>query len=166
MQEEIAVKNCNTPTCSIFILLFVVTSITLTACAVYGPNTERKSALDMLSERNYQRTGSVLGVQIIKSKKRNTVIAGAVYIDDLVPLKFEKLRLINENGETVSETTTLPNGDFEFKDYIVNGKYVIKIVSEEYWGKREIKVDDYQLQDIRIKAEPNLHGGADSMPKR
>jgi hypothetical protein len=136
-------------------LLVVVTSVFLSSCVIYGPDAERKSALDLLSEKNYQETASVLGVSIIKSKKRNTVIKGAVYIDDIIPLKFKKLRLLNSRGETVSETTTSYNGVFEFKDYIINGKYLIEIDSAKYCGETKIKVADYQLNNIIIKARPS-----------
>jgi hypothetical protein len=135
-------------------LLFVVmTSVLLSSCFIYGPDTEQKSTLDLLSEKNYQETASVLGVSTIKSKKRNTTIESTVYVDDIIPLKFEKIRLLNSKKETVSETTTSYNGDFKFKDYIINGKYVIEIDSTKYCGEIKIKVDDYRLENIIIKAK-------------
>lgn len=136
-------------------LLMAATSIFVTACAVYGPNAESKSPIDILSEKNYNQTGSVLGVSILKSKKRNTVIEGIAYASEIKPLKFEKLRLVNSKGETVSETTTRHNGRFEFKDYILNGKYLITIESEKFSGEIPITVDDFLIRNIIISATPD-----------
>ncbi len=157
MQNKLLGKSIKISICLDSIFSIVVICIFLSACAVYGPNSEQKSELDLLSEKNYQQTGSVLGVPVLKSKKRNTVVEGTVYISEFIPLKFEKLRLLNSRGDTVSETTTSNNGDFEFKDYIINGNYTIKIDSKKYSGGKKIKVTDYQIKNITIEAKPNIN---------
>lgn len=138
---------------SLYFLVSISALVSITSCATYGPNAEKKSATDILNRKNYE-LGMVLGfVPVFESKKRNTIIEGSVYVTDYIPLKFHKLILVDKNNSVVSETTTLHNGEFKFIDYILNGEYVIQIDSKEYTGETKIKVADYQLSNIIIKAK-------------
>lgn len=154
MRHDSVTKEYNVPRYLSRFLLIVSTGVSLLSCVVYGPSTEQKSVLDLLSEKNYQETASVLGIPVLKSKKRNTIIEGTVYIHEIIPMHYVKLRLLNSEGKTVSKTTTSYNGNFEFMDYIINGKYLLKIDSAQYSGEIKIEVNGYQLHNIIIDAKP------------
>ena len=140
---------------STYFLIAISVIFVLASCFVYGPETEQKSSLDIINKDNYQPAGSVLGIPVLKTTRRSTVIRGSSFITEFIPLKFEKLKLIDIRGKTISETTTSYNGTFEFSDYIINGEYLIKIDSQKYSGETRIIVDSYHLENINIKAEPN-----------
>lgn len=95
----------------------------------------------------------VSGIPVAGARNQVTRVQGVVMTGEGInstPLKFTKVRLIDEDRKTVAEASTDINGNFVLSGVITNGHYIAKVVSAKFLGETEVFVDRYSV-DIVIR---------------
>ena len=139
-------------------LVFTLVVALLAASCVYGPKSERKSALNHLNGENYEtgKTGGVdsLVVPVVKRKEKLTRIYGRVIERSGIsetPIKVVKVKLVG-NGPPLEAMTDI-NGEFQITGEIKNGSYRLQLISERYRADQSLDVSSYEVGPVLIAVD-------------
>lgn len=139
------------------------------ACAS-KEKTEVKNPLEYLSGKTYGVQGEApagqaegvwkgpSGIPVTGVKNQTTRVSGTLMLGSGIssaPLKFTMVRLVNENGKIVAETTSEISGKFVLSGVIPNGRYVARVVSQKFSGEVKVFVDRYDINVIIPVVENN-----------
>ncbi len=139
---------------SMKLIVLSLLSLTLGACA-FGPKNEKKSKLNYLNGKHYQKQGSVLGVPFLKREGVATHISGQLQLKTSslpLPLANKTLILKNENHKEVSRTQTKSDGSFSFHETINNGVYFIESMGSNYKLNQKINIHKYKIDNLSLEA--------------
>jgi hypothetical protein len=132
------------------------------ACAS-KEKTEVKNPLEYLNGKTYGVQGEApagqaegvwkgpSGIPVAGVKNQMTRVTGTLMVGTGIsstPLKFTLVRLVDENGITVAETTSELNGQFVLSGVIPNGRYVARVISQKFSGEVKVFVDRYDIKVI------------------
>lgn len=134
-------------------LIVLGAGLFLTAC-VSGPKPEKPSGVaDALDYRNYESTGTVASVPVLKRARRQTQIRGRLKTEDplLVVPNRATIRLL-QDGKTIAESSA-DHGRFELRGNIPNGDYLLEASARCLRGTRKVSVSSYELNDAEVALE-------------
>jgi hypothetical protein len=128
------------------------------AC-VYGPKAERKTPMSHLSGENYE-TGPMGGrdqliLPVVKRKEKATLIEGQVLVGEGIeasPLRNVQVGLYDSDDHLIYTSTSGAGGQFRIHTPVQNGKYLLRLVSNQYNGETPIEVTSYTLTNVLIRA--------------
>ena len=144
------------------ITVFILLPLLAVGCAS-KENVEVKNPLGYLNGETYGVKGEapagqaegvwkgVSGIPLAGAKNQVTRVQGTVMMGEGIsstPLKFAQVRLLDEAGKTVAETSSDIGGKFVLSGVIANGHYIAKVVSPKFSGETKVFVDRYNVQTV------------------
>ncbi len=135
-----------------FTVIVILTSLAAVACSS-GKKSEDKSVLNKVNGENYS-ADTIAGVPIVKSNDRWTTVQGQIAFTNPTfdpSTGIQNVKLLR-NGKVVSQTSTNPDGTFEFKGKFENGDYQVKVDSKTLVGSAPLKINSYEVKDFVLPA--------------
>lgn len=130
--------------------IIFLSAILTTACA-HGPEQEKRSVTDYLSEKHYEGTGVVFGVPVLKRKVVDTSITGKVLlVDQLAGVPSDlKVQLLKDK-RVVQDGFIRSDGSFRVEGQIARGSYLLRAFNDKFLGEKSIQVDKFEVGDVQI----------------
>lgn len=136
------------------IAILAIGTLAAVACSS-SKKGEDKSALNKLNGDNYSSEGSVGVIPVgVKSKDRWTTVAGQIAFTNPTfdpSTGIQNVQLIKD-GKVVSQTSSNPDGTFQFKGKFDNGDYQVKVNSKTLVGSAPLKIESYEVKDFVLPA--------------
>ncbi|UYL07309.1 hypothetical protein B9G69_009650 [Bdellovibrio sp. SKB1291214] len=147
---------------------FIVGLFLVLAGCASKEQKEVKNNLEYLNGKTYgvdpggvkdARTGSVYdltGIPVTGTKNQTTRIRGTLMQGEGItatPLKYTKVRLLDDDGVTVGEATSDIQGKFILSGIFFNGHYTVDVASSKFSGATRVYVNSYD-QEITVHVKP------------
>lgn len=127
----------------------ITSLLVLASLAVMACSSEKKS-----DDQNKMNSDAAQAVGVEKTKDSMTTVQGQIAFTNPTfdpSTGIQNVKLLR-NGKVVSQTSTSPDGTFEFKGKFENGDYQVKVDSKTLVGSAPLKINGTEVKDFVLPA--------------